>query len=161
MSYPPQHGHYPNASGPQPYGWYPPPAPYPPPQRKRPVGLIVGVVATVVLLAAFGITGFAAPGFLLGDETNRTAQDGQPERGESQPKPVPVERAKDRDSASVTAALAAARARSSGRSRRRRSARSRPSPPRLGPRANALGSSGTYVSCSPRLRARVTSSNTP
>jgi len=39
-----------------------------PPAPKRKTGLWVGISVAVVALAAFGVTGFVAPGFLLDDE---------------------------------------------------------------------------------------------
>ncbi|KZB85163.1 hypothetical protein [Amycolatopsis regifaucium] len=64
-----QQGWDPNNPG-YPQGYGGPPAP--PPKSKT--GLIIGIVIGVVVLIAFGVTGFVAPGFLLGkDEGNNTA----------------------------------------------------------------------------------------
>ncbi len=91
MTYPPHSG---GQSGPygqpgQSGGWQPPPgqSPHPqgygqpygggpmgqphqptPPTPKKKTGLWVGVSVAVVALAAFGVTGFVAPGFLLSDD---------------------------------------------------------------------------------------------
>jgi len=78
QQYPQQGGWDPNA---QQQGWDPnnpgypqgyggPPAP--PPKSKT--GLIIGIVIGLVVLIAFGVTGFVAPGFLLSkDDGNNTA----------------------------------------------------------------------------------------
>lgn len=70
MSYPqgPQQGGYPQQGPYGPPGGRPQYGGYPPPPRKPKTGLIVGIVAAVVVLAALGITGFVAPGFFLGDD---------------------------------------------------------------------------------------------
>ncbi|MGY6657427.1 Twin-arginine translocation protein TatA [Amycolatopsis sp. TRM77291] len=65
----PQQGWDPNNQGYQ-QGFGGPPAP--PPKSKT--GLIIGIVIGLVVLIAFGVTGFVAPGFLLSkDEGNNTA----------------------------------------------------------------------------------------
>lgn len=74
MTYPPPQRPHP---GPPP-GYPPPgwqyPAPYGPPPPKRRTGLVVAIVAVVVLLVgALAITGFVAPGFLLGDDAEQAA----------------------------------------------------------------------------------------
>lgn len=102
MTYPPQPGQpygqdpqgqqpggYPQQPYPQQGGWNPnaqqqawgpnnpgytqgfggPPAP--PPKSKT--GLIIGVVIGVVVLIAFGVTGFVAPGFLLNEASSSSA----------------------------------------------------------------------------------------
>ncbi|MFI7116639.1 Twin-arginine translocation protein TatA [Amycolatopsis sp. NPDC049868] len=56
----PQQGWDPNQQGYQ-QGYGGPPAP----PSKSKTGLIIGIVIGVVVLAAFGVTGFVAPGFLL------------------------------------------------------------------------------------------------
>ncbi len=64
-----QQGWDPNNPG-YPQGYGGPPAP--PPKSKT--GLIIGIAIGVVLLIAFGVTGFVAPGFLLSkDEGTNTA----------------------------------------------------------------------------------------
>ncbi|WP_037320484.1 protein translocase TatA [Amycolatopsis orientalis] len=64
-----QQGWDPNNPG-YPQGHGGPPAP--PPKSKT--GLIIGIVIGLVVLIAFGVTGFVAPGFLLSkDEGNNTA----------------------------------------------------------------------------------------
>ncbi|GAB3702316.1 hypothetical protein GCM10027598_00400 [Amycolatopsis oliviviridis] len=65
----PQQGWDPNNPG-YPQGYGGPPAP----PKKSKTGLIIGIVIGVVVLIAFGVTGFVAPGFLLSkDEGNNTA----------------------------------------------------------------------------------------
>ncbi|MEV7553859.1 Twin-arginine translocation protein TatA [Amycolatopsis sp. NPDC089917] len=74
----PQQGWDPNA---QQQGWDPNNPGYPQgyggpptPPKKSKTGLIIGIVIGVVVLIAFGVTGFVAPGFLLSkDEGNNTA----------------------------------------------------------------------------------------
>lgn len=50
----------------------PPYPPQPPQPSKTKTGLIVGIVAAVVLIAALLITGFVAPGFFLSDDSDAT-----------------------------------------------------------------------------------------
>jgi hypothetical protein len=88
MSYPPQPGQpygqagarpggYPRGGYPQQGGQFPPgypqhqpfPPGYPQPQPpKKKTGLWIGLTAAVVVVAAFVVTAFVAPGFLLGDD---------------------------------------------------------------------------------------------
>jgi hypothetical protein len=49
---------------------YGPPGPPPPPKRN--VGMVVGIIAGIVVLAVFGVTGFAWPGFLLSSKDDST-----------------------------------------------------------------------------------------
>jgi hypothetical protein len=92
------YGQQPNPYGQQPYGQQPGQQPYggeqyggqqpyggqgyygqpqfgppgPPPPPKRNVGMVVGIIAAVVVLAVFGVTGFAWPGFLLSSKDDNT-----------------------------------------------------------------------------------------
>lgn len=63
-----QQGWDPNNPGYQ-QGYGGPPAP----PSKSKTGLIIGIVIGVVVLIAFGVTGFVAPGFLLGKDEGNTA----------------------------------------------------------------------------------------
>ncbi|WP_410656093.1 Twin-arginine translocation protein TatA [Amycolatopsis sp. lyj-112] len=63
-----QQGWDPNNPGYQ-QGYGGPPAP----PSKSKTGLIIGIVIGVVVLIAFGVTGFVAPGFLLGKDDGSTA----------------------------------------------------------------------------------------
>lgn len=65
MSHP--HHPPPRYPGPAPYGWSAPPP------RKRRTGLWAGLAAVVVLIGALLVTGFLAPGFLLGQDGARPA----------------------------------------------------------------------------------------
>lgn len=109
MNYPPQHPHAQSPGYPQP-SWQS--AQYPPPRRRR-TGLVIGVVATVVLLlATLAVTGFVAPGFLISDDDradDRGERPAAPTSGEMHPAPnnphPRVARPKDRDPAAVAGAL--------------------------------------------------------
>ncbi|CAM3178213.1 hypothetical protein SAXI111661_21610 [Saccharomonospora xinjiangensis] len=72
----------------QPYGGMPPgqpPQQSMPPAPKKKTGLWVGVSVAVVALAAFGVTGFVAPGFLLsGDDSGRDGAGGGTDFGDSE-----------------------------------------------------------------------------
>lgn len=50
--------------------------PGPPPPPKRNVGMVVGLIAAVVVLAVFGVTAFAWPGFLVSKDDNTTSGTG-------------------------------------------------------------------------------------
>lgn len=86
----PQQGWDPNQQYQQ-QGWDPNNQGYPqgqggPPPQKSKTGLIIGIVIGVVVLIAFGVTGFVAPGFLLGkDDGNNTAA---PPASSSEPAPT-------------------------------------------------------------------------
>jgi hypothetical protein len=82
QQYPPMYPPQPQYPG---QGQYPPPPqqPFPgfggPPEKpkKRRTGLWAGIAVVIVLLIAFGVTGFLAPGFLLGkaaQNSDATAQ---------------------------------------------------------------------------------------
>lgn len=62
---PPQYPQWPQPGFPPPGGPAPPP---PPPPRKRHTGLWVTLSTVAAGLVVFLVTGFAAPGFLLGDQ---------------------------------------------------------------------------------------------
>ncbi|RBM22217.1 hypothetical protein DI005_06790 [Prauserella sp. PE36] len=92
MTYPPQPGQpygqqpgpygqggYPQQQGFPPGGGFPPQQPFPPQgprPPKRKTGLWVGLSAAVVVAAAFVITAFVAPGFLVGDDGEESAGGG-------------------------------------------------------------------------------------
>jgi hypothetical protein len=68
QQYPQQGGWDPNHPG-YTQGFGGPPAP----PNKSNTGLIIGVVISVVVLIAFGVTGFVAPGFLLSEAPSSSA----------------------------------------------------------------------------------------
>ncbi|MFD4192879.1 hypothetical protein [Amycolatopsis thermoflava] len=79
--YPQQQGPFPPGGGhPQPF---PPGGGYPPPQPPKKTGLWIGLTAGVLVVVAFLVTAFAAPGFLLGDDENGAAADRAPDAGDS------------------------------------------------------------------------------
>ncbi|MEY7974262.1 hypothetical protein AB8O38_19910 [Saccharomonospora xinjiangensis] len=70
--------------GAQPFGQQQPQQSMPPAPKKK-TGLWVGVSVAVVALAAFGVTGFVAPGFLLsGDDSGRDGAGGGTDFGDSE-----------------------------------------------------------------------------
>lgn len=70
--------------------------PAPPPKSKT--GLIIGIVIGVVVLIAFGVTGFVAPGFLLSKDDNNTAA--QPPASSSGKAPASAPKSGPKSSAS-------------------------------------------------------------
>lgn len=99
QQYPQQGGWDPNAQ--QQQAWDPNNPGYtqgfggpPAPPKKSKTGLLIGIVIGVVVLIAFGVTGFVAPGFLLGKDDNNTAAPPPATSSEKPPASAPESRPK-------------------------------------------------------------------